>query len=266
MRVVAFLTLILLMGGCPATKPAGTIVVPRRSMPGTSDRHSVIYRNDPKTESAILLCAVPKNRAWSIPGEDPYEGAIVGTLSEPLVVYRYDSKAGTFVQEKPEIWLTAQTPVGELHWSNAGAPGIKYTDTLRQTPVAGTHFGFDMWSPNDPGSGKQVYADFAGSQTTHTAILSGATKDRRGILGTGGAVRGPYYVQVFRTADGSQVGTTMQLELGEETLFEPDGGWTYDGRFIVLYHMMRGHVWIIPTPEVTEAHARKAHAPKDTLP
>lgn len=258
--IPSFFACCMLFTGCPSSptpSPSSKAVVVTRSlMSGSAGRQSLLYRNDPKCSSGLLLC--PVQLAGDI-GEDPYSEPDGVEYAGPLMAFRFDPATSATFQPAADQWLSANTPVGHAYLSRIGGPGdVGNTATSRSAPLAGQYPGFVMWSPNDPSSQLCTHDGFGGSSATHYAILSGSTRDRPGVIpGTGGALKGPYYVQVFRSLDGVQVGPTRVLEFGEETLFEPTGGWTYDGRFIVLHYTMTGHVWIIPTPEVPEAQSKK---------
>lgn len=262
MRITVLIVIALLLAACSAAPScqskaavANSVIVPRLAMPGAAGRHSLLYRNDPECETCLLLCPV---RLAGDVGEDPYADPEGSEYAGTLMAFRCEP-GGSVLRLANDDWTAASTPVGHAYLSRIGGSQEIGEFTQRwKSPITGQQVGFSMWSPNDPASETCVHDGFGGVGATHLAILSGASRDQRGVIpGTGGALRGPYYVQVFRKADGVQVGPTYVLELGEKTLFEPTGGWTYDGRFIVLHYPMTGHLWIIPTPEVLEARRAK---------
>lgn len=265
--MTVLVVLALLLGACSATpscqsgRAAPTVAVPRLKMPEARSCDVIVYRPDPAVPGDLLLCALAFSSHMGEPGEDPYTRP--RPPDAPPLVYRYRAATESLTREAANAWLNAGTPVGFLYLSLDSTPVLTLDSNSRvvvgsqnTTKYAAPFAKALCSSPNNPLSGRIDYDVFGGEGSTHSALLTASRQDRPGMIpGSGSALRHPFYVQVFSVPDGAQIGPTRLLDEGEETIYPPEGGWTYDGRYIIYYYP--GMVWIIPTPEVLEAHSNK---------
>jgi len=244
---------VIVLIGCGKEKNAPT--VRPLETPAWNEYGHLLVRADPNDGRALLLKRL-HNDQYLMWGRPP-KGSASQFGGE---IYRYDARARLLTVVPRNEWNQATSPISDCSEPASGPGHALLPPLVHDVPTKRLLFNGTLV----PTAGKTVLETYLNPDNTHVAVLSAEGAYRKvgfPFLG-GGSASGRRFHQVFRRADGTEIGRPVVLE---ETSNDDDIRicWSSDGKTIVYYDTGLTKLWIVPVRAEALEGTQNPGSPRD---